>query len=207
MTLAAGLALTAIALLVVLSRSPVTVIGTNSIGYHTAIGYVRHPGNRCELGGKLPQGTTAIRVSASANTGPKVNVTALSGAEAVSHGERGAGWGVAETVTVPVSRVSSTVAHSRICVAFGRLIEPVQINGAVVRRVATKGSGAGTVFPAFRIEYLHAGQRSWWSLASSVARHMGLGRAASGTWIVFLVIALMVAVVILSSRLILRELR
>jgi hypothetical protein len=36
---------------------------------------------------------------------------------------------------------------------------------------------------------------------------MGLGRAASGTWIVFLALALMLAVVILASRLVLRELR
>jgi hypothetical protein len=36
---------------------------------------------------------------------------------------------------------------------------------------------------------------------------MGLGHAASGTWIVFLVLALMLAVVILASRLALRELR
>ena len=206
-TLAVGLALSAIALVVVLSHSPVTVIGTNSIRYHIAIGAIRHPTNQCELGRTLPEGTTAIRVSASANTGPKVNLTALSGEEVVSHGERGAGWGIAETVTVPVSRVPSTVADSRICVAFGRLIEPVQINGALVRRVATNGSGATTVIPAFRIEYLHAGHSSWWSLASSVARHMGLGRAASGTWIVLLVIALMLTVVVLTSRLILRELQ
>jgi hypothetical protein len=57
------------------------------------------------------------------------------------------------------------------------------------------------------MEYLRPGRKSWWSLASSVAHHMGLGHAASGTWIVFLVLALMLTVVILASRLALRELR
>src|SRR6202043_813748 len=57
--------------------------------------------------------------------------------------------------------------------------------------------------PMFRVEYLRPGHSSWWSLASSVARRMGLGHAAAGTWIVFLLIALMITVVTLASRLIL----
>jgi len=35
---------------------------------------------------------------------------------------------------------------------------------------------------------------------------MGLGHAASGTWVVFLLIALMIVVAVLASRLLLREL-
>ena len=54
------------------------------------------------------------------------------------------------------------------------------------------GSAGRTV--NFRVEYLRAGHGSWWSRASSVARHMGLGHAASGTWIVFLLIALMITI-------------
>jgi hypothetical protein len=56
------------------------------------------------------------------------------------------------------------------------------------------------------IEYLGSGQGSWWSRLLPVARHMGLGRAFSGTWIVLLVAAMVAAVGALAGRLVLREL-
>jgi hypothetical protein len=57
------------------------------------------------------------------------------------------------------------------------------------------------------IEYLAPSHGSWWSRLLSVARHFGLGRAYSGTWIALLVAALMAAVVVLAVRLSLRELQ
>jgi len=56
------------------------------------------------------------------------------------------------------------------------------------------------------IEYLRPGESSWWSLATSVARRMGLGRAETGTWVALLAILLMVAVGGAMSRVILKEL-
>src|SRR5262249_13894834 len=56
----------------------------------------------------------------------------------------------------------------------------------------------------FRIEYLRPAHGSWWARASSVAHRMGLGHAPSGTWIVFGEIALMIAITVLASRLVLR---
>jgi hypothetical protein len=203
--LTVGLALTAAALGVVLSRSPITVAGTNSSPAHHAIAYVAGGSSGCQEGGTLPRGTSAIRISAAANTGPRVTVTALSGSLVLARGTRDAGWAFNETVTVPVKRVSRTIPNAVICIAFGPAIEPIQINGTVVRRTAANGSASRTV--NFRVEYLRAGHESWWSLASSVARHMGLGHAASGTWIVFFLIALMITVATLASRLVLRELR
>ena len=57
----------------------------------------------------------------------------------------------------------------------------------------------------FRSEYLAAGNRSWWSRILEVARHMGLGHALTGTWVVGLIAALMVAVGGLAIRVALRE--
>jgi hypothetical protein len=56
------------------------------------------------------------------------------------------------------------------------------------------------------MEYLRPQPKSWWSLASSIAYRMGLGRAVGGTWIVFLALALTLAVALLALRLTLREL-
>ncbi len=57
-----------------------------------------------------------------------------------------------------------------------------------------------------RIEYLRPGHRSWWALASSVARRMSLGRMPSDAWIAFTPLILMTAVVVLTSRLTLGQL-
>jgi hypothetical protein len=123
----------------------------------------------------------------------------------VARGERPAGWGIDETVTVPVERVAHAIPTAKICVVFGPVTEAVQING--VQQPATGVSGAAEREVRFAVEYLRPGSSSWWSLASTVARRMGFGHAPSGTWIVFLLLALTVAIVALASRLLLRELR
>lgn len=204
-TLAVALVLLVAAIVVVLSRSPLTVVGTNSIQASRAAEYAKGGSSRCQPSGTVPGGTTAIRISASANTGPRVTLKLLSGAGVISDGTRDAGWGVDETVTVPVKRVPRTIPNATICIAFGAAIEPIQINGATVQTRAGGAQSAGAVI--LRVEYLRPGDASWWSLASSVATRMGRGHAPGGAWIVFLLIALMIAVVTLASRLILRELR
>jgi hypothetical protein len=55
------------------------------------------------------------------------------------------------------------------------------------------------------MEYLRPGTRSWWSMAASITRRMGLGRAPGGAWDVLLVIAFMATVVVLVSALVVRE--
>jgi hypothetical protein len=199
LVLAAGLALTAIAIGIVLAPAPLKVVGTNGI-QAKPIAFIHHSETRCQGGGTLPQGTTAIRVSLSANLGPRVSLQVLSGAAVVAEGEREAGWGEDETVTVPVGRVPRRIPGTRICTTIGPLSEFLQINGA---RVQTSAAGGHTI--SLRMEYLRPGPRSWLSLASSVARHMGIGHAPSGTWVAFLALALMLTAATLTSRLILRE--
>jgi len=53
---------------------------------------------------------------------------------------------------------------------------------------------------------MEPGGGSWWSRALSVARHMGIGHAISGTWVALLVAALVAALCALVIRLGWREL-
>jgi hypothetical protein len=203
--LVAGLTLVVIAIGVTLSRAPLSVAGTNSIPAHPPVGETRGNEQSCQQGGTVPQGTSVIRVSLSANVGPKVSLRVLSGSRVLTQGERGAGWGEDETVSVPVRRVSHTVHNTLICTTVGPSIEYFQIRGTPRRAASPRALGLRGVM--LRMEYLRPGRKSWWSLASSVAHHMGLGHAASGSWIVFLVLVLMLAVAALASRLVWRELR
>jgi len=197
--LAAGLTVTAVALGIVLSGSPQAVAGGNGVPANLAVEhyFTSHAG--CQAGGTVPQGTTAIRVSLSANIGPQVNLEVLSGGTLVSTGEHDAGWGVDETVTVPVRRVVRTVHNARICVTTGPVVEPLQINGTRVR------TRTGEVV-LIRMEYLRPSSSSWLSLVPSVAHRMGLAHAPGGAWVAYMLIVLMATVVAVASRLVMREL-
>jgi hypothetical protein len=199
LALAAGLALTAVALGVVLSRPPLIVAGANGVPANLAVAYINGGETACQGGGTLPAGTEAIRVSLSANTGPRVSLSVLSGSTVVTEGERDAGWGIDETVSVPVRRVPATIRGARICTTIGPAAEAVQVNGA---RAGTSGGGHAILL---RMEYLRPGPRSWLSLAASIARRMGIARAPGGAWVAYLAIAVMLAVCVLASRLLLRE--
>jgi hypothetical protein len=201
-TLGVAAVLTLLAVGLVLSGSPVTVAGTNSVPVLSKLGSVKGGERGCQPGGTVPAGTSAVRLSLAANTGPRVSVTIDSGTTRVTHGAAAAGWGIAESVTVPVQRVRRAVANTRLCLSLGPAVEPVVVNGAVEQ--VTTAAGSARNFERFRIEYLRPGRESWWSLASSVARRMGLGHAPSGTWIVFAELALMLAVAGLAAGLVLR---
>ncbi|HEV3034998.1 MAG TPA: hypothetical protein VGX72_09425 [Solirubrobacteraceae bacterium] len=200
LALATGLTVTAIALGLVLSQTPLVLAGTNGVSAGFAVSALSHGGTFCQRGGTLPAGTVAIRVSLSANAGPRVSLQALSGSRVVATGERGAGWGIDETVTVPVARVATTVRDTRVCATVGQPAEPIQVNGTQVRTAA----GGEAVW--LRLEYLRHGTASWASLAASVAHRMGLAHAPAGTWLVFPLLAAMLAVCVLASRLLISDL-
>lgn len=204
--LVVGLALTVVAIGTAVARSPLTLAGTNSVPEKGTGVLNKGDESSCQPAGTLPQGTTAIRVALEAvGVGPRVDLRVLSGSHLVTEGERGAGWGTATSVTVPVKRVSHTVRDARVCTSIGPTVEPYQFRGTLVKPTATN------VFslPEARLlmEYLRPSSESWWSLVPSIAYHMGLGHAASGTWLVFLALILMIAVTILASRLVVEQLR
>jgi hypothetical protein len=222
MALAAGLCLTAAAVAFVLSHAPpevtrypspmldATELGSNTLGARI-----------CQAGETLPRGTTAIRVWLEAAIGPHVSAEAISGTHVVTHGVRGAGW-TAGSVTIPVTRVTRRWSNVRVCVAFAQsrelvglqIVQTASASAATARqgplpstrRQSTAAYREGPLPGRILVEYLRPGRESWWSLAVSVARRMGLGHAFSGPSVPLLAAALMLTVAIAVSRVILSEL-
>ena len=200
----AGLLLIGTALGVTLGRSPPIVVGTNSVIVHGNIGLAKEGLITCQPTGLLPQGTSAIRISAGANVGPMVSVSILAPPQIIQ-GERGAGWGVQESVTVPIKPLSSSIRNARVCTTFGpTAFGAVELNESVT---PTTTGGRFTPIGSLRLEYLRPSPRTWWSLAPSVIDRMGLGHAPGGTWVVYAVIALMIAVAALAAGVTLSETR
>jgi hypothetical protein len=204
--LTVALALVAVAIGAVLAHSPLTVAGANSVQaplYRDGSVYANS--SSCQPGGTVPAGTSAIRISLGANADPKIGVKVLAGSRLVTQGTRGAGGGINASATVPVTRVSNTVHDASLCLTLGPSPEHVGIRGIPTQPTANGRYNLQDV--KLRAEYLRPGTKSWWSFIPSIAYHFGLGRAAGGTWIGFLVLALMLAVAVLASRLTLKELR
>jgi hypothetical protein len=203
--LALALALLAVAIVVVMSRSPLVVAGTNGVQaplYRN--GTVPPAEGNCQSGGTLPRGTSVIRISMGANGDPRIAVKVYEGSRLVTQGVREAGGGLNASATVPVTPVERAIEDVRVCVTIGAG-EPIGI-----RAVAAQPTVEGPLTlrdVSLGMEYLRPGAKSWWSHVSSIAYDFGLGRGFGGTWIAYLVLALMLAVVVLASRLTLRELR
>jgi hypothetical protein len=177
---------------VVLSRSPITVAGTNSVVATVGLGEAEGGEGACQNGGTYPAHVTAIRVSLSANVGPGVRVRVEQGSRVLAEGTHPSGWGVDETVTVPMRPLSHSVHDPTICTTVSG---PVQVNGS-----PKPGGGV-----SLRMEYLRPGGGSWLSRVPAIARRLGLGHAAAGTWIAFLLLALAGALVALVIQATLRE--
>ncbi len=190
--LAAGLASIAVAIALSLSHSPLVAVGSNSIQPQAEAGVI----DSCQSGETLPSGTTAARLWMRADIGPSVRVVALSGSRVVTQGSREAGW-TGEVVTVPLSRVQRTVANARVCFSLGATAETIVLEGGPSNR------GAGI---AMRIEYLRPGPSSWWSLAHSVARRLGIARAPAGGWVFLIPLVAMALAAALVARTILAQL-
>jgi Predicted membrane protein (DUF2142) len=196
--LAVGLALTTFALVLTLSRSPDVVAPTRSVSIEGELGETQRSLSICQANETVPRETTAMRLSLKALIGPRIEVKALAGGRILTSGRRVAGW-TSGAVTVPVKRVAHTVIGATICLAFALSDETVTMLGEHTPPSSAAVTDDGQHLPGrIRIEYLRPGSRSWWSLALSTARHMGLGRAWAGTWIVLLVLALMAAVLALT---------
>jgi hypothetical protein len=205
--LVTGLALLAIALVITLSGSPLVVTHTNAIPANEPILEAGSASNACQAGEALPAGTTAIRLTLVAATGPRVSLDVLSGGRVLASGVTAGGW-TSGAVTVPVKALSHSVAPVRICFKLGPSAETVQLGGSRTSATTAARNLSGAPLPGrFTVEYMRRGDSSWWSLAKTAARHMGLGRAPSGTWVALLVALLMGTVLATASWLIVKELR
>lgn len=206
--LGAGLTLLAVAIGLTLSGSPQSVAATNKPHglQEEPISSTRRPTSYCQAGETLPRGTSAIRISLGASIGPHVRLLVSAGGHAIRGGEQDSGW-TGRVVAVPVRPLSRTVAGVTICASFVPAHETLVLSGKPTpAAIAARADGQPTRGRMW-IEYLRPGTRSWASLTSSVVRDMGFGRAWSGSGIAFVVLALLAAVAVLASRLVLTEMR
>ncbi len=210
--LALGLAFVAIAVVLVMSGSPIRVAGENSVAAQAGSVAAQAPiasahgrARACQSGELLPAGTTALRPSFEASVGPSVTVTVLSGAHVLTRGTRASGW-TGGQVTVPIEPLSRATPDVTVCFSLGESREVVNIFGRRTIASVAASSGGEPLDGRMGIEYLAAGTHSWWSIAASVARRIGLGRAPSGTWVVLVPASLMAAAALLAAGLCLREL-
>jgi hypothetical protein len=203
--LAAGLALTVILLGATLSHVPLVVARTNALVGRGEITEIKSNARVCQASEAVPAGTSAIRIGFNMALGAHMAVAVTSGAQLITHGVRASGWRGTE-VTVPLHRVARAVQHATVCATLGKSNEPVGVFGAP-SSAAMAATRDGHALPGrVKLEYLRAGTRSWWSMASSVGRRLGLGRAWSGGWISLLVLTLMGSIVVIASWLAIRVL-
>ena len=202
---ATGLALTAIAVFATLLHAPEIVAATNGVASSTEVAGTEEAMGVCQRGETLASGTSAIRLQIEATTGPRVDVEVLEGTRIVTRGTLGTGW-YGSAATVPVRPLEHTVQHARVCFQLSDLTGLVVMQGGDTKRAIAATTGGKPLPGRLRIAYLTPSHSSWWSLAGTVVHHLGLGRAASGTWIVFPIAALASAAIALGSWLLVREL-
>jgi hypothetical protein len=194
--LACGLALSIVAIGVVLTRSPPVVARTNGVPIGQAVASAAQKFEDCQKGEALPGGTTAIRLWLAAGLGPRVQLRVIRDGVVLTRGEQPPGW---SRLTVAVKPLEHAVAGVSVCFAMAPKDEVVFFKGVKAR---------GAQFGArIRIEYLRPGSHSWLSLAPSIAKRMSLGREPSTIWIVLAVLAGMLALVAIVAATVLHPTR
>ena len=204
LALAGGLTLLALALILTLSGSPTVVARTNGVPANQPILEAK-TSSACQARESVPAGTSAIRLTFVAAAGPRVSVSVVSGGHTLASGTTGSGW-TSGAVTVPIRRLSHPLYGATLCFGFAHAAETVQMGGSATSPATAAHSSSKPLPGRFTVEYMRAGPTSWWSLATTVAHHFGLGRAPAGTWVAWLVLLLMLSAVALACHLILREL-
>ncbi len=203
--LAIGLALIALAFALTLAHAPLSVARRGVAPEQTLVSAGK-PASACQAGETLPRATTALRLSLTSALGSRVTVKVLSGPRAVTHGTTPPGWSDA-SVTVPVQPLSHTVGPVTVCLALAQMNGKVAMRGSHTSRAQAATSGGERLPGRMNIEYLRPGADTWWSQATAVARRLGLGRTASGTWNAVLVMVLAASFITLSSWLVVKELQ
>jgi hypothetical protein len=204
--LTAGLTITLLAVGLTLLHAPMTVARKNgTVVKEEALGSVRGTIAMCQADELLPRETSALRFWLGALTGPRVSAYVAYGGHAIASGEHGSGW-TGREVTVTVKPLRSAIASATVCLSFQARDEAVTLYGRATPPSSAAYAGGQALPGRVWIEYLRSGKRTWASLIPSVVRHMELGRAFSGAWILVLALVLLATIVALGSRLVLREL-
>jgi hypothetical protein len=215
-TLAVGIAVVAGVVAFALTRSPPRVVAGSAHRTYAFLGKGNTDLGVCQAHETLPADVSAIRLSLWAFIGWDMHVVVYRGSRVLTAGKRGSNW-TSESVTVPVSPLDHATSDATLCFTIAPNSEPAVLLGAEAPKQeaavlfmhgkpSPTSPGEGRLPGRIGVEYLSAGRGSWWSRISSIAAHVGLGRAFSGTWIAFFIAALVAAVGILAVRLTLREL-
>jgi hypothetical protein len=206
LALLAGLVIVAGAVGIALSRSPTIVAGTNNVFASVILVAITNGTDACQAGETLPSETSALRLSLSARVGPRVAVRVLSPeGRVLATGAHGSAW-TTESVTVPVKPLAHTISDATICLTIAPSRTVVDVTGAPTPlSSAAKLANGRPLKGRIGVEYLRQDDQRWWAAAVPVARRMGLGRAAAGTWVAPFVVALMLTLIFLVARLASRE--
>jgi hypothetical protein len=203
-TLAAGIGLLVLVGAITLTRSPPQVVlETHKVT--AVLGSTESDAALCQAGEALPAGVSAIRVSLWAYLGARVRLAVFSDDHLVAEGSRGPDWS-GTTVTVPVKPLRRAAQDIRLCVSVGPNRQPIFVQGyPTSSRYAARLDTGGALGGRLGVEYLAQSSGSWYTRVLTVARHMGLGHALTGTWVALLIAALMAAVGVMAVGLTLRE--
>jgi hypothetical protein len=205
-TLAAALAAIALAVVVTLSHAPAKVLLARSVSGAKVLAATNLDAGACQGGETLPRGTSAIRIGLFAVSSPEVFVRVLEDGRRITGGVLGFGWS-GEGATVPVTPLARSAAPVEVCFSMRAVTSSIELLG-VPTSSREAASSAGRPLPGrISLEYLQPGSGSWWSRAGAIVSHLGLGHAASGVSDALLVIVLTASLAVLSSWLVVKELR
>lgn len=206
-SLAVGLTLIAFAVVLIPTGAPLTVAAGNAVPgkNYIELEEQRRELSTCQPAGTIPRGTTAIRLDIEGiYYSPGVRVKVSKGSETLAEGSEIAGGPAIPNVTVAVKRFDRAVQGARVCTFVSPTIGAVRFYGTPKR---STGKLANPLQQAtLHMDYMHPGDKSWWSFASPIAKHMGLGRAPSGGGVALLVVVLVLGLVAITARLTLKEL-
>lgn len=207
MVLGVGLAAIGVAIVLVISHRPPATAGGNGIAGKNYIELeAKDALSNCQTAGTIPRGTSALRLAIEGvYFSPSVKVKIARDGHVIARGSHAPGGPAAPNVIVGLPALGQTVRGAQICTAVGPTVGPIRFSG----EPASSSSHVSNALQqaVLHVEYLRAGDRSWWSSLSAIGRRIGLGRAPGGGWVAILVLLLMLSVTALTVRLAIQELR
>jgi hypothetical protein len=203
-TLGVGVALIAAVGALTLTRSPPRVVRVGAPS-RAIFPLTVSSAEVCQANEVLPAGVSAIRVWLGAYFGSRVRVVALANSQVLTEGVRSPNW-TGGAVTVPVTAQSHATSGVTLCFDAAPNSELLYLGVAPASQAESAVWRGKALGARVGVEYLAAGRGSWWSRILTVARHIGIGHALGGTWVVLLIAALAAAVGVLAVRLVVREL-
>jgi hypothetical protein len=207
-TLAAGLAVLILAVVLALSDRDLHLAGTNNVFSRFPVAEIRPGDELCEQLETVPADAAAVRLSVAPGSpsapGP-LAVRVVREGRNVSRGARPGSW-EADSVEVPIVPVARTLTEAEVCVANrGDAALTLLGYGVEPARLGFKLRGE-QVDQQIRLEYLRAEPESWWAMAGVVAHRLGLGRGELfGGWIALAWLIGVLAMGAVAARLLLRK--